>query len=117
MSRYLSAALTSEASGWISEQLLEEGALVPAALVESILDHEWRALQAGTDPDDRAALIAAVSASLAAQDVRIQAPPAPGVEAMPAAPQAVPESLIDRVLGWEDDFLGLAGVRRSAPDA
>lgn len=113
MSRYLSPALTQEASSWISTQLLEEGALVPDALVESVLEHEWRAIEAGADPDDRAALVAAIGERLAADDVRVMPPPPPGMDVAPAAPEAVPAGIIERVLGWEDDFLGLAGLRRS----
>ena len=119
MSRYLSPALTSEASGWIAEQLLEEGALVPDALVETILEHELQALEAGVSPDDRPALVSAVAAGLTADDIRVQAPPPPGAQSPGAPPEAeaVPEPLIERVLGWEDDFLGLAGLRRTAsPD-
>lgn len=113
MSRYLSPALAQEASGWISSQLLEEGALVPDALVESILDHEWRAIDAGVDSDDRPALVAAIAERLAADDVQVMPPPPPGMDLAPATPEAVPAAVIERVLGWEDDFLGLAGIRRT----
>lgn len=114
MSPYLSAALADEASGWISAQLLEEGALVPDALVGTVLEHEWRAIEAGTDADDRAALVASIEERLAAEDVRVGPPPPPGVTAPMPPPEAVPATLIEQVLSWEDDFLGLAGIQRSA---
>ena len=112
MSPYLSPALAEEASGWISAQLLEEGALVPDGLVGAVLEHEWRAIEAGADAGDRSALVASIGERLAAEDVRVAPPMPPGVT-MPA-PQAVPATLIERVLGWEDDFLGLAGIQRGA---
>ena len=114
MSRYLSAALAQEASGWIAAQLLEEGAMLPDALVGAILDHEWQAIDAGADADDRPALIAAVGERLAADDVRVAPSPPPGAGAHLATPEPVPAVLIERVLSWEDDFLGLAGIRRGA---
>ncbi len=114
MSPYLSSALAQEASGWIAAQLMEEGAMLPDALVGAILDHEWQAIDGGTDAENRPALIAAVGEGLAADDVRITAPPPPGAGAQLAAPEPVPAELIERVLSWEDDFLGLAGIRRGA---
>ena len=114
---YLSAALAQEAAGWIAAQLLDEGVLIPEELVGAVLDHEWRAVSAGTNLDDRTALVAAIAEGLAADDIRVSAPPIPDGAATDttAAPRPVPPEIVDRVLGWEDDFLGLAGIRRGVP--
>jgi len=83
-----------------------------------VLNHEWQVIAAGVDPNDRPALIAAVGERLAAEDVRVVPPPPPG--ATPeggvhmTTPEPVPVALIERVLSWEDDFLGLANIRRGA---
>ena len=114
MSRYLSPALAQEASGWIAAQLMDEGAMLPDALVGAVLEHEWHAIESGADPNDRAALVSAVAERMAAGDIRVAPPPPPGAPPQMTTPEPVPEALIERVLSWEDDFLGLAGLRRGA---
>ena len=113
MSNRPSDALIGEAAGWIAEQLIDEGVLVDAELVELLLNFEWDGLESGVNPDDRAALVAAVCERTAASGVRVGSTP----ETMPQhdrSPETedVPSDLVDRVLSWEDDFLALARIKR-----
>ena len=113
MSNRPSDALIGEAAGWITEQLSEEGVMISAELVELLLGFERDSLEGGVDADDRAALVAAVCECAAANDVQV----GPSTEMLPAndgppSVEDVPPALVEQVLSWEDDFLGLAGLQR-----
>ncbi len=106
--------LLAEAAGWICEQLQEEGTMMDPGLAGTIMDCEWAALLAGADPRNRPALVAEVLRRLREEDVRIGPLAPPPSSGPPVEGQPVPESLVVAVLSWEDDFLGLAGIRRES---
>ena len=94
----LSGELFSECAGWIWEQLQDEGYFCSGELVELVLATE-RELGAQALPVPEIAL--KVDAAFSER----------GISADPA-PISVP--LILAILFWEDDFLSLAGIPRSA---
>ena len=113
MSNRPSGGLMSEAAGWITEQLAEEGVMTSADLVELLLGFEWDGLEGGVDADNRAELVATVCESATANGVHIG--PSPEMLQENDAPpriENVPPKLVEQVLSWEDDFLSLAGIRR-----
>ena len=113
MSNRPSSALVSEAAGWIAEQLAEEGVMVSADLVELLLEFEWDGLEGGVAADNRADLVAAVCERASANGVQVG--PSPEMLQENDAPprvEEVPPKLVEQILSWEDDFLGLAGIRR-----
>jgi hypothetical protein len=113
MSKRPSVALVAEAASWIAEQLSEEGVIIGDELVELLLNFEWDSLERGVDPDDRAALVAAVCERSTAESVQIGPTPAMMLDgAQSPAIDGVPPDLVERVLSWEDEFLGLAGIQR-----
>lgn len=97
--RRVEPELLEECADWIAEQIGEEGLFVDAGLVQLMLEHEYAL-------DQR---IPSISAQTAATQI-VASLNAAGVQ---GAPEPVDEPLVLRVLGWEDDFLSLAGRGRS----
>ncbi len=94
--RRLEGALLEECAEWIWEQIQEEGLFVPGELIELILTTE--------------------------RELGIQGSPLPEIAAGVAAAfreqshllSPTDEQAIAAVLGWEDEFLGLAGIPRAS---
>ena len=95
--------------------MAEEGALVMEEFVDHVLALEWDALETGADPRNRATLCEHVHRAMTDDGIQIIAalPGAP-VTADAIDPSPVPPELVDLVLGWEDEFLALAGISRTA---
>jgi hypothetical protein len=91
--------LIEECADWIAEQLAEENMLVDAGLVQMMLEQEWADEQR----------IPEISVEEAADRI-VQRLTEAGVQ---GAPDAIDRRLVLSVLGWEDDFLALAGQTRS----
>ena len=107
--------LLTEASLWITAQMAEEGTLVMEEFVDHVLALEWDALEAGADPRNRTALCEHVHRAMTDDGIQIIAALASApVTADAIDPRPVPPELIDLVLGWEDEFLALAGITRTA---
>ncbi len=110
-----SEALMNEAGEWIAEQLSEEGLMVTSGFVDLVLDMEWTAIEEGTSPEDRAAVLEAVMQKMIEENVHVGPPPdtisTDGIDTSQIRP--VPKQFVEQVLSWEDDFLGFAGKRRS----
>ena len=108
--------LLEEATDWIAEQMADEGMLVSGGLIDLVLSHEWEAIGAGADPNARPALVEAISGRLSDEGVLVAPPPSTlstdGVDASQVRP--VPPQIVEQVLSWEDEFLGLAGISRDA---
>lgn len=92
----LTGALFTECAEWVWEQLQEEGYFLAGELVDLILETE-RELGVHTRP-------LAEIASILEEEFKRR-----GIETQPAVISA---SLIEQVLGWEDEFLSLAGIPR-----
>lgn len=111
-----SEALMNEAGDWIAEQLSEEGLMTTGGFVDLVLSMEWDAIEAGTPPEDRAALVGAIIERMQAENVMVGPPPetlsTDGIDTSQIRP--VPRQFVEQVLSWEDDFLGFAGITRSA---
>jgi len=111
-----SEALINEAGEWIAEQLSEEGLIVTGGFVDLVLSMEWDAIEAGAPSDDRAALVEAIIARMRAENVMVGPPPetlsTDGIDTAQIRP--VPTGFVEQVLSWEDEFLGFAGITRSA---
>ena len=91
--------LMEECADWIAEQLEEEAMFVDAGLVQMMLRHEWE------EPER----IPAITHDQAADRIIARLTEA-GVQ---GAPDAIDRRLVLGVLGWEDEFLALAGRARS----
>ena len=108
-------SLLDEAQGWIAEMLSEEGVIVTGAFVELVQEFEWDALEAGdVEPDDRVAIVQHIIDRCANENIMVG--PVPTTLSTDGdgglRPQAVPADLVEQVLSWEDEFLGLAGISR-----
>lgn len=109
-------SLLSEAQGWIAEMLSDEGVIVTEAFVELVQEFEWDALEAGeVGPDDRAAMVQHVIDRCARENIMVG--PIPSTLSTDGdggnlQPRPVPADLVEQVLSWEDEFLGLAGITR-----
>lgn len=95
----VSPDLIEECADWIAEQLAEENMLVDAGLVQLMIEHEWA-------DDER---IPQISPEEAADRIIRRLTDA-GVQ---GAPDVIDRRLVLTVLGWEDDFLALAGRTRA----
>ncbi len=94
--RRLEGALLEECAEWIWEQIQEEGLFVPGELIELILTTERELdLQASPLPE-----IAAGVAAAFREQSHLLSP--------------TDERAIESVLGWEDEFLGIAGIPRES---
>ena len=91
--------LMEECADWITEQLAEENMLVDAGLVQLMIEHEWA----------DAERIPQITPEVAADRIIRRLADA-GVQ---GAPDAIDRRLVLAVLGWEDDFLALAGRTRA----
>ena len=111
-----SEALMNEAGDWIAEQLSEEGLMTTSGFVDLVLDMEWSAIEDGVAPDDRPAVVQAIMERMAAENVQVGPPPetmsTDGIDTSQIRP--VPKGFVEQVLSWEDDFLGFAGITRTA---
>lgn len=92
----LSGDLFTECAEWIWEQLQDDGHFVQGELIELILATE-RTLGAQARPHHEIA--AAVLADFASRGIA-------------GDPSPITSEVIQMVLMWEDDFLGLAGIPR-----
>lgn len=112
----LSEALMNEAGDWIAEQLSEEGLMVTGGFVDLVLTMEWDAIEAGSPPDDRTAMVQTILERMREEQVMVGPPPetlsTDGIDTSQIRP--VPAAFVEQVLSWEDDFLGFAGITRSA---
>lgn len=94
--RRLEGALLEECAEWIWEQIQEEGLFVPGELIELILTTE--------------------------RELNLHARPLPEIATGVAAAfreqshllSPTDERAIESVLAWEDEFLGIAGIRRES---
>lgn len=108
-------SLLDEAQGWIAEMLSEEGVIVTGAFVELVQEFEWDALEAGdVEPDDRVSIVQHIIDRCAKENIMVG--PVPTTLSTDGdgglQPRAVPADLVEQVLSWEDEFLGLAGISR-----
>ncbi len=111
-------SLLEEAQGWIAEMMSEEGVIVTDAFIELVQTFEWDALEEGTiGPDDRPGIVTHIVDRCAAENIMLG--PIPTTLSTDGGgaqmPQAVPPQLVEQVLSWEDEFLGLAGISRRDP--
>ncbi len=93
----LEGALFDECAGWIWEQLQEEGVYISGEVVDLILATERELGVHDREPGEIARVLE--------EEFRMR-----GIVANPFALDA---PLINRVLDWEDDFLGFAGLSRA----
>ena len=111
-----SEELMNEAGEWIAEQLSEEGLMTTGGFVDLVLSMEWDAIEAGAPADDRAAVVTAIIERMQAENVMVGPPPetlsTDGIDTSQIRP--VPRGFVEQVLSWEDEFLGFAGITRSA---
>lgn len=111
------ASLLDEAGAWIAEQMSEEGIVVSEGFVELVQSMEWDLLEAGLDPEDRGGAVSQILARMAEERIMVgPMPEALATEGVAAPePKPVPPHLVEQVLSWEDEFLGLAGISRRDP--
>jgi hypothetical protein len=95
--RRLQGALLEECAEWVWEQLQEEGFFLAGELVELILVTER---ELGIHARDLP-----VIAGIVDDEFRMR-----GIGGSPAP---IDRAIIRAVLEWEDEFLGLAGIRRA----
>jgi hypothetical protein len=97
----LDERLAAECADWIAEQLNEElGGFVPAELVDMVMEHE---ATIRTDEDDPEMDHGAMSERLIR---RLEQ------EGVPISAEGVSRELVEEIMRWEDEFLGLAGRAR-----
>ncbi len=111
-------SLLEEAQGWIAEMLSEEGVIVTDAFIDLVQTFEWDALEAGeVGPDDRPGIITHIVDRCVQENIMVG--PMPSTLSTDGAgaqqPRPVPPDLVEHVLSWEDEFLGLAGISRRDP--
>ncbi len=100
MAEQLDEALLDECAEWISTMLEEEdGAMVDAGLVSIILERERDLRAEALSPQPHIEMARLLAEALDAEGVR-------------GMPDVVAPQLILLVLGWEDEFLALAGRPR-----
>ncbi|MCL4232357.1 MAG: hypothetical protein KJ053_12320 [Dehalococcoidia bacterium] len=93
----LEGALFDECAGWIWEQLQEEGVYIAGEVVDLILATERELGVHSREPGEIARVLE--------EEFRMRG--------IAANPFAIDAPLIQRVLEWEDDFLGFAGMKRA----
>ena len=94
--RKLEGALLEECAEWIWEQVQEEGLFVPGELIELILMTER---ELGLHAQPLPEIARGVAAAFREQSHLLS---------------PTDERAIEAVLGWEDEFLGLAGIPRAS---
>jgi len=98
----LDERLAAECANWIAEQLNEElGGFVPAELIDMVMEHE-AAIR--TDEDNPEMDHGEMSRRLI---------PRLEQEGVPISADGVTRELVEEILRWEDEFLGLAGRSRT----
>ena len=95
MGAMMEPELLTECADWIATQLAEDGVLIDPALVQLILEREQAIAADAPRPQVTAALAAALVE-----------------EGLIDRPGALDGRLIGEILGWEDEFLALAGRPR-----
>lgn len=90
--------LRDECAGWVVEMLADENCIVDEDLVVLTMEYEERLPRPAREMtvDEAAHLI---GRQMEADGVR-------------GVPDAVTEALLSRIVGWVDEFLGLAGIPR-----
>ena len=97
----LDERLAAECANWIAEQLNEElGGFVPAELVDMVMEHE-AAIR--TDEGD---------AEMGHGEMSRRMIPRLEQEGVPISADGVTRELVEEILRWEDEFLGLADRSR-----
>ncbi len=98
----LDERLAAECADWIAEQVTEEfGGFIAAELVDLIMEHEDVVRAEHDDPEmDHRTMSERLLPKLEA-------------EGAPVKDGAVTRELVEEILHWEDEFLGLAGQPRN----
>ena len=98
----LDERLAAECADWVAEQLMEEfGGFLAPELVELIMEHEATVrAEAGDAEIDHHSMAERLMPRLEEEGV-------------PVKPGGVTRELVQEILHWEDEFLGLAGHPRS----
>ena len=111
------ASLLEESQDWIAEMLSEDGILVTGAFVELVQNFEWDALEADQiGPDDRAGMVLHIIDRCGAENIQVGPMPSTlSTDGSDIQPKPVPPQIVEQVLSWEDEFLGLAGISRRDP--
>ena len=98
----LDEKLAAECADWVAEQMTEEfGGFIAAELVDLIMEQE---LVVRAEHDDPGMDHRTMSERLI---------PRLEQEGVPVKPGAVTRQLVEEILHWEDEFLGLAGQPRA----
>jgi hypothetical protein len=95
----LQGDLLEECSGWVAEQMAEEGYMYDASLVELVLELE-RELGLQSLPGGPQATAATLAGELAARGIR-------------GIPNDITVDGLVNLLDWEDQFLSFAGIPRA----
>lgn len=98
----LDEQLATECSNWIAEQISEEtGNFTPAELIDLLIEHESSIRTEHDDPGmDHQNMARLVLVSLSEEGV-------------PISPEGVTLEMVEDILRWEDEFLGIAGKART----
>ena len=114
------ASLLEESQDWIAEMLSEDGIMVTGAFVELVQNFEWDALEADqVGPDDRSGMVQHIVDRCAAENIQVGPIPttlSTDGDSGNLLPKPVPPQIVEQVLSWEDEFLGLAGISRRDPE-
>lgn len=99
-------SLAQEGADWIAEQVSEDlGGFIPSELVDRIMELEVEVRAKHDDPDIDHKTMTGYLITLLTE------------EGVPVKEGAVTPMLVEEILHWEDEFLGMAGrpraVRRS----
>ena len=98
----LDERLAAECADWIAEQLSEEfGGFVAAELVDLVMEHETAVRAEHDDP------------GMDHRTMSERLLPRLEQEGVPIREDAVTGQLVEEILYWEDEFLGLAGQPRT----
>ena len=111
------ASLLEESQDWIAEMLSEDGIMVTGAFVELVQNFEWDALEADqVGPDDRPGMVQHIIDRCSAENIQVGPMPSTlSTDGGDIQPKPVPPQIVEQVLSWEDEFLGLAGISRRDP--
>ena len=99
LAKKLEGELLEECSGWIAEQMAEEGYMYDGSLVELVLELE-RELGLQGLPGGQQATAIRLGEELAARGVR-------------GIPNDITVDGLVNLLDWEDQFLSFAGIARA----
>ena len=94
--------LLGECADWVAEQLSEEfGGFIAAELIDFIIAEETKVRDEQSDPE------------IDHHTMAVELMPRLEAEGIPVQEGAVSQQLVEEILHWEDEFLGMAGFPRN----